>query len=228
MKYKYETHLHTSPVSACASADVDETVRAYHEMGYAGIFITNHYLDGNIAYEVRALPFDEQLDFYYRAYTRAKRLGDELGIDVFFATEIAYSGTDFLIYGLDVDWYRAHPEILTERKSAVLAMMREAGALIIQAHPFREASYIDHIRLFPRLVDGVEIHNGCRTDFENRMAAVYCREYGLIPFAGSDNHVGGRFARYAGIETPRRITDEQDFIRMVRSGEATLFYTQKG
>ena len=40
MTYKYETHVHTSPVSACARATVEETVRAYHALGYAGLFIS--------------------------------------------------------------------------------------------------------------------------------------------------------------------------------------------
>ena len=46
--YKYETHLHTSPVSRCASAGVKEHLEFYKNLGYDGIFITNHFLDGNI------------------------------------------------------------------------------------------------------------------------------------------------------------------------------------
>ena len=46
--YRYETHLHTAPVSRCASAGVRETLEYYKELGYEGVFITNHFLDGNI------------------------------------------------------------------------------------------------------------------------------------------------------------------------------------
>jgi len=46
--YKYETHLHTSPVSRCASADVETTLEYYKSLGYDGVFITNHFLDGNL------------------------------------------------------------------------------------------------------------------------------------------------------------------------------------
>ena len=46
--FKYETHCHTSPVSKCAKASVEETVRFYQSIGYDGLFITNHFLDGNI------------------------------------------------------------------------------------------------------------------------------------------------------------------------------------
>ena len=45
--YKYETHLHTYPVSRCASSDVIEVLKLYKELGYDGVFITNHFIDGN-------------------------------------------------------------------------------------------------------------------------------------------------------------------------------------
>ena len=46
--YKYETHLHTYPVSKCARSTVRENLELYKEFGYDGVFITNHFLDGNI------------------------------------------------------------------------------------------------------------------------------------------------------------------------------------
>ena len=76
------------------------------------------------------------------------------------------------------------------KKREELAYMMENGALIIQAHPFREAAYIDHIRLFPRNVHGVEVFNADRTELENGMAKIYAQKYDLIEFAGSDNHTG--------------------------------------
>ena len=46
--YLYETHLHTLPVSGCAHAGVRESIELYCRAGYAGVFITNHFIDGNI------------------------------------------------------------------------------------------------------------------------------------------------------------------------------------
>ncbi len=223
MKYRYETHLHTAPVSACARASVEESIRAYRELGYTGVFITNHFIGANIAREVRELPYAEQLEYYYSAYLEGKRVGDELGVDVFFGIEISYKGTDFLVYGLDIDWYRAHPEITEMPKKEEIRLMRDAGALVIQAHPFREASYIDHIRLFPRDVHGTEVINSCRTPEENAMAKLYSEHYGLIPFAGTDNHTGADRTTFAGMESDVRITDESDFVRRVKNGEMKVF-----
>ena len=146
-----------------------------------------------------------------------------MGFSVFFGVESSYKGTDFLIYGLDKAWFLEHPEIEDLKKSQMLTLMAEAGALIIQAHPFREASYIDHLRLFPRHVHGVEVYNAHRTEFENAMANHYAKSYGLIPFAGSDNHIAGGQALLGGMRSDTPILNEADFVRRVKSGELTPF-----
>ena len=63
--YLYETHCHTAPVSKCGKASVEDTVRFYKQMGYDGIFITTHFLDGNINPEVWNLPFHKQIEYYF-------------------------------------------------------------------------------------------------------------------------------------------------------------------
>lgn len=99
----------------------------------------------------------------------------------------------------------------------------ESGALVIQAHPFREASYIDHIRLFPRHVHGVEIYNANRTEKENALACWYCDQYEHLHFAGSDNHVGCGQLILGGMQTETPIKNEKDFVLRVKNGEATPF-----
>ncbi|MBR6521473.1 MAG: histidinol phosphatase [Oscillospiraceae bacterium] len=220
--YLYETHLHTAPVSRCASASVRESVEFYKNIGYAGIFITNHFVDGNINIDP-SLPYAERIEFYVSAYEEALRVGKEIGIDVFFGVEASYLGTDFLIYGLDAAWYLAHPEIESMERSAQLAFLAEQGALIIHAHPFREAGYIDHIRLFPRLVHGVEIYNACRSDFENTMAALYAENYGLPIFAGTDNHIAARQRKLGGMASEEPIKDEAHFIELFRNSALRPF-----
>jgi predicted metal-dependent phosphoesterase TrpH len=221
--YLYETHVHTAPLSACAKVGVYETLEFYKSAGYAGVFLTDHFIDGNIAHSLRNLPYDERIEAYFGAYDEAKLMGDSLGIDVFSAFEMSYKGTDFLVYGINKEWCLAHKDMDKMPKSELLSLMLADGALIIQAHPFREASYIDHIRLFPRHVHGVEVFNACRTDFENSLAAEYCKNYNLIPFAGTDNHVGADRARFGGMATDTPIKDVRDFISLVISGKAKPF-----
>ena len=220
--FKYETHLHTSPVSRCARATVEENLLFYKSLGYDGVFITNHFLDGNIQID-RSLPYEEQIAYFFSDYEQGVEIGEKLGIKVFPGVEITYGGTDFLIYGLDTQWYLQHPEILTMEKTEELTLMMESGALIIQAHPFREAGYINHIRLFPRHVHGVEIINGCRSEGENHMAKLYAEHYGLLPFAGSDNHTASAQKRLAGMSFDTPICTVEDFVERIKSGAGELF-----
>lgn len=221
-KYLYETHLHTLPVSKCARASVEENLNFYKRLGYAGVFITNHFLDGNINCD-RSLSYAERIEFYFKDYEEALDYGKKIGLSVFLGIESSYGGTDFLVYGLDKAWYLSHPEIEDMKRTELLILMRDAGALIIQAHPFREASYINHIRLFPRHVHGVEVYNACRTDFENKLAKEYAKNYGLLPFAGTDNHTAGQKNILGGMCSRTPILDEQDFVNRVKSGEMKPF-----
>ena len=220
--YRYETHLHTYPVSRCAKRTVRENLEFYKSLGYDGVFITNHFLDGNINIE-RDRPYEEKLEFYCSDYEEGLRLSKEIGIKVFFGVEMSYKGTDFLVYGLDKAWFLAHPEIMEMSRSALLTFLMESGALVIQAHPYREASYIDHIRLFPRHVHGIEILNASRPDFENNMAAYYAEYYGLLPFAGSDNHSAEKHKRLGGMQSDTPVADETDFIARIRAREMEIF-----
>ena len=196
--YRYETHLHTFPVSKCARAGVEESLQFYKGIGYDGVFITNHFIDSNINID-RAAPYEEKIRFYFSDCEEGVRVGREIGLKVFCGVELSCGGTDFLVYGLDKQWYLDHPEIETMKKSEELPLLMQSGALVIQAHPFRQAAYIDHIRLFPSCVHGVEVINACRTDEDNRMAELYAEHYGLLKFAGSDNHVAGALKKRAGM-----------------------------
>lgn len=220
--YKYETHLHTYPVSACAKYDVRLNLEFYKNMGYDGVFITNHFLNGNINID-SDMDFSKKIDFYLSDYYAAKSLENEIGIKVFFGIEYSYKGTDFLIYGLTPEWYIKHPEFLEMPTKQALALAIEEGALVIHAHPFREAGYIDHIRLFPRSVHGVEIINACRTDFENDMAKDYADNYKLLYFAGSDNHIASNQKLLSGVSFETPLVDELDFVKRVKNNQMGIF-----
>ncbi len=220
--YKYETHLHTCPVSKCAKATVRENLEFYKEMGYDGVFITNHFLDGYINIDP-SLSYEEKINFYFSDYQEAKSLEKEIGIKVFCGVEMTHKGNDFLIYGLDKEWYLTHPEIMEMSRRKELEYLMENGALVIHAHPFREAGYIDCIRLYPQSVHGTEVINACRTPRENQMAMQYADHYNHIKFAGSDNHIGKNIMHLAGVESPRPVENELDFVNAVKNGEMEVF-----
>lgn len=220
--FKYETHLHTFPVSQCAKYSVRENLEFYKKLGYEGIFITNHFIDGNINH-LAGDSFEDRINYFFSDVETALEIADEIGIKVFCGAELSYGGTDFLVYGLDKDWYLAHPEIMSMKKSEELPFLIENGALVIQAHPFREAFYIDHIRLFPRCVHGVEIINANRTENENKMAKIYAENYELLEFAGSDNHIADEQKKLAGLQFETPIKDEKDFCERVKNNNYEIF-----
>lgn len=220
--YKYETHLHTSPVSQCAKAGVEENLHFYKSLGYDGVFITNHFFGKN------ALPtYAEQVHYHFSDYEKAAELGQKIGLNVFCGIEMSYKGTDFLVYGPDKDWYLHNPQMMDMPIRERLGYLTDAGALVIQAHPYREAHYIDHIRLFPRSIHGVEVYNANRTELENAMAKHYAESYGLLPFAGSDNHRGAAQKNFGGISFSSPLTGEKDFVSRIKAGEGTLFMISK-
>ena len=222
-EFRYETHLHTFPASQCARASIRENVEFYKELGYDGIFITNHFLDGNINRDYRALPYEEQIELLFRDFEEAEAIGNEIGIKVFPGVELAYHATDFLVYGLDKAWYIAHPEIMSMKKSEELEFLMSNGALVIQAHPFREPKGEDHIRLYPRYIHGVETINTSRSDKENERAEYYAKSFDLVAIAGSDNHSGRSKALLGGVQFDSPISSVKEFIERILSCDFEIF-----
>lgn len=125
-------------------------------------------------------------------------------------------GIDFLTYGLDKAWLLAHPDLDKLFITDYLDLVRREGAYVVHAHPFREDYYIPMIQLMPRQVDGVEILNANRKDFENDRAAEYAAAYGLQTLAGSDNHNGPQ-RRLCCIRTEKRLETITDFIETIKA-----------
>ena len=189
MGYKYETHMHTSEGSACGKSTAAEMVRSYKEQGYTGIFVTDHFFNGNCAVD-RSLNWEEKIDLFCRGYENAKAEGERIGLQVFFGFEYGVNAADFLVYNLDKDWLLAHPDIDKMDAREAFRLMHQDGGFIVHAHPFRERDYINHIKLFPRDVDGVEVYNGAQKndDYMNDRGKLYAMMYELPQTAGSDSH----------------------------------------
>ena len=223
--YLYETHLHTSESSACARSTGAEMARACKEYGYTGIFVTDHNWGGNTATD-RGLPWNEWVDAFVLGYEHAKEEGDRIGLDVFFGYEAGYCGTEFLIYGIDAVWMKAHPQLPAATVEEQYKLVHEAGGMVIHAHPYREESYIPEIRLYPEWVDGVEGINATHShpkstghndpSFDAR-AIAYAHEHSLPMSAGSDAHGIHLFG--GGVAFRRRLASAADYVHAVLTGE---------
>lgn len=218
--YKYETHLHTSLGSACSPCSGAQQVKRLKECGYSGCFITDHFFGGNTAVD-RRLPWDIKVHLFCQGYEDAKRCGDEIGISVFFGLEYGYFGTEFLTYGIDKQFLLDHPELDNIDPPGFAKIVHEYGGFLVHAHPFREAGYLNTIRLYPRIVDGVEAVNASHTDPEfNNRAAMYARSYGIPCTGGSDSHCFWSYPG-GGIALDEELKSPADYLERLRTGRIT-------
>ena len=219
--YRYDLHVHTKEGSACGRSTGAEMAEMYAREGYTGFVVTDHFYTGNTAVP-RELPWEEWVDRFCQGYRNAKKRGDELGLDVFFGWEFGLGGgTEFLTLGLGEDWLLANPDVCRMDPAVYSTKVHEAGGFLIHAHPVLEASYVPCIRLFPRLVDAVEVLNAPKGDFINARAAEYALAYDLTQTAGSDSH-NDRWHALAAVSVPRRPTSLSDLISILRNREHSL------
>ncbi len=183
--YLYEIHCHTSEGSKCGTSTAAEYVKLFKDLGYQGLFITDHFLNGNTTVDT-TLSWEQQINDFCKGYEIAKAEGDKVGLDVFFGFEYSYGWCHLLTYGLDKEWLISHPEIMKWSPVEFLNIARKDGATIVHAHPFRDK--IDLVRLFPDHIDAVEVFNASQPDEANRRALCYAQMLSLPTVAGSDIH----------------------------------------
>ena len=221
--YIYETHLHTDTVSACAKSTPAEQVHAYKNRGYTGIIITDHFLNGH-AHKHGGSKWSEKVDFFASSYKKAKAEGDKVGLDVFFGWEYSIRGSDFLTYGLDIDFLLEYPQLEnTVSIDEYSLLVRKHGGYLAQAHPFREGTWIlEQKPVSPSLIDGVEVHNGSMTYVCNKKAMEFAKKHALPMQAGSDSHDAFLHYEASGVKMPNKAMDIFDIIRAIKSFSVEL------
>ncbi len=236
--YFYETHMHTAQGSACASSTGAEIARAYKEAGYTGIIITDHNWYGNTAIR-ESLSWAEWIRQFTRGYEEAAAWGEQNGLSVFWGYEACYEGNEFLIYGLSPEFLKEHPQLKDATVKEQYEIVKQAGGMVVHAHPYREASYIPKVRFFPGLADAVEVINAGhynrftqKNQIYNVKAIDYAKEQQLPMTAGSDMHCDKLFG--GGMAFTEKLTDLQHFCRKVLEEEDYLltdgvfWYTKQG
>ena len=193
MSYIYETHLHTTAASACARSAGSEYISFYKNLGYDGIIIvTDHFFNGNCCVPEN-LPWEERVDIFCSGYEATPKLRATVrGLKVFFAWECCFDGDEFLIYGLDKHWLKSHPDMMTWDHITHYKKIKADGGLVVQAHPFRERSYLSEIYVHPYQCDAFEVAN-CGNPLMSRTAWYTAMQKNTrSPTAGSDIHHVGR------------------------------------
>ena len=221
MSYLYETHCHSSQCSRCAVSTAQELVRAYCIKGYDGLVLTDHFIWGNTAVS-RRLPWDERMRQYYEAYLDAKKAAEGLDFDVIFGFEHAYGdGKEVLVYGVELDFLLVNPDIPQLSLDRFVERIHEAGGIVIQAHPYRNRSYVN-MAVEPRwdIVDGIEIYNtGNQPGEDARALRMAPREDYILTSGGDIHYDRDERIGHAGVLLPQRVKTSKEFADALKRRE---------
>lgn len=223
--YFYETHLHTNQGSACGQNTGMEMAKACKEFGYTGIFVTDHNWGGNTCVD-RSLPWKEWMTLYAKGYYDAKSYGDAHDLDVFFGMETGFLGIEFLIWGLDPEWFIENEKLRTCTIEEQYDLVSSAGGLVSQAHPYRVEPYIPEVKNYPEYVDAFEAFNATHSSplsvshndpTWNDMALELALKHNKPMTAGSDIHSTKVFG--GGMAFKKRFKSAKEFCEAIKNGE---------
>ena len=229
--YRLELHCHNREVSACSNCPAEELIRIYREAGYDGVVSTNHINRGTYG-NMEDQPWEKKAEHFIAGYRALKAAaGDDF--DVLLGCEInlspveplsrelqeqgwsGYIPNDDLIYGVTEEWIRETGDTRYMTLEELSRSAREAGFLIIHAHPFRSGTVMKD----PDLLDGYEVFNGNPWHQSNNdLANAWADLRGKIKTGGSDFHQLDAIPT-GGIETEIRIRDNRTLLQVLRSGE---------
>lgn len=224
-RYLYETHMHTTPGSACSDTRGRDYIQKYIDQGYAGLIITDHFYRGNCGVD-RSLPWADFINLFCSGYEEARNEGEKRGLPVFFGWEENFDGDEYLVYGLDKAFMLSHPEMISWTRLEQYRAVRAAGGCVVQAHPFRARSYNHAIYLNPHLTDGLEGYNAANEPVWNTLALRYGQLTGLPVTAGSDNHHADRMNKdnLAGVAFDHPLENIGDYVRAILNREPFALY----
>ena len=217
MIYKTELHLHSAEVSACSTATAEDIVKVYLDAGYTSVVLTNHFSPFSYKcsrYDLTHLSPKEKCEYYINGYHALKKAADGK-LNVLFGMELypLSRECDYLIYGMTEDFLRAHTDLMELPLETTSALVREAGMILAQAHPFRNNMMVTN----PDLLDAIETHNAHTGDFRNQLAEMWADKFSLIKTAGSDYH-GSHHQVESGIATDFPITTNEELLAVLKNG----------
>ena len=216
---KIETHLHTDLSSFCGKLSTEEILQGYSRAGYSAIVVTDHYSRNSFLYQgVSDYTDEKKWELHLGGYLALLENAPEYGIRIFRAAEIGFdeSLNDYLVFGCPDELLKDTEQLFTMGIAGFSVLCRQAGGLLIQAHPYRRPS----TPAIASYLDGIEIYNAHpRHDSRNWLAEEYAQDHKhLICFAGSDCHrlpdIG-----LSGIEVEELPANEKELVSLIEKRE---------
>lgn len=218
----FEMHLHTAECDRAAKSSGEEIARIYHEAGYDGIVVTDHYFSlfsEWFADELSGCDHRGYVDRWLRGYRSVKAAAEKYGMTVLPGAEVRFDGTinDYLLYGVEEEFFYRAPQLNRLHSVEELLSVLPEDALLVQAHPFRDKMTVAD----PSPLFGIETHNGKNDSFRNHLADLFADHYQKAKFSGSDFHAPAHAAK-AGMIFDSPIRTPHELSLALRRGEYTL------
>lgn len=209
--YRLELHAHTSPASRCGEVKPEDVVTIFHNAGYDGIAITNHFFEKSQK---------DFLDIYRDDFFRAREMGERLGMKVYLGAELRFlheNDNDYLFYGFDISQLEEMYSYVTGNGTLenFVKNFKTDGMFLLQAHPFRD----DMITGYEEYLNGIEVFN-MHPNHNSRvaLAARLAEEKGKIATMGTDYHHIGH-DNLCATRTPFIPQDEAELVSLLKSGD---------
>lgn len=215
--FKIETHLHTSHSSPCGHVDADTICRLYAEAGYAGIIVTDHFFRYTCKPHCWDIPYEQFFGVFIEGYYRLCKAAEPYGLKIYKGAEVRFDGSvnDYLLYNYPDELLQDPDAVFSMSLEAFYPRCREAGALLIQAHPHRTNCTVAD----PRLVDGMEVLN---RNNDNQLTREFANQQPhLIQLSGSDFH-RPEHTGWGGIQVETLPENETELVQLLRRGAYTL------
>ena len=146
-------------------------------------------------------------------------MAEPLDFDVIFGIEHAYGdGKEVLIYGVELDFLLANPDIPDLTLDEFVKRVQAAGGVVIQAHPYRDRYYVN-MAVGPRtdIVDGIEVYNACNKPGEDVQTLPLLEMKNYIVTSGGDIHKDtDERIGHAGVVLPYRVKTSKEFADVLK------------
>lgn len=212
----FDMHVHTAGISRCSRIEAPELVRRCLKKGADGIVLTNHFAINHVDGD----PFEWRKKYEEEFYI-TRHEGERQGLSVLFGIEVtplSEGGRDFLIYGVNPDFLYTERMLYEYTQSELCTLAREADAVFINAHPFRNGKTPKE----PEFLDGVEINcHPLYLDNQKDLVIDYAAEHALLLTCGSDYH-GDVYKAPCGVWFKEDMKTEKDLANALKTGNYRL------
>lgn len=224
MRYLYETHSHTKPVSICGQITPIDFVDWHINEEISGAVLTNHFNQDTFeSAGLKDASTEAWADYFLEDYRIAKKAAKGKDFTVLLGMEIRFSESmnEFLIYGMDESFFYhyANNKLLELGIEDFRKIADSNNFLVYQAHPFRKENYLVDVNL----LDGIEVLNGHkRVDSKNHLALQSAYEANMKKIAGSDVHRAEDIGS-SGLLSKTRIKTMDQFVSAINADPQFFF-----